>query len=175
MDADNNFLATELWQKIQRSVPIACVDFVPYRLLSDGSVLIGFILRETPDQGQRWSIAGGRLRLDETVGEALVREIESAFVGGLSLVGEAIHPPLVVEFLREKRPGFPVDLRQHALSLTHVLEVSDEEPQVRGAEVLDFRWFTFAEIIAAPATLLLGFGQEVLLDRFAVEITRQQG
>ena len=174
MAASGQRLSDYLWKTIQGSVPIACVDVLPYRMLPDGTAQLGLILRHTPSQGERWCIVGGRLLLDESVSDAVHRELADAFVGGLDLVSTELPAPLVVEFFRNQRSGFPVDTRQHALSLTHVLQVSDHSPQVQGPEARDFRWFTLAELEAGPASELMGFGQEVLLERFAHEIWRQQ-
>lgn len=173
MSASEQRVSDELWHTIQQSVPIACVDIVPYRVLQNGTTQLGLILRETPQQGQRWCIVGGRLLIDEPVSDAVHRELAEAFVGGLALVRPELPTPLIVEFFRDHRPGFPIDTRQHALSLTHVLHVSDSAPQVQGLEALDFRWFSFAELETGPASQLMGFGQEVLLGRFQAEITRQ--
>ena len=166
-------LPDNLWQTIQESIPIACVDIVPYRVLADGTAQLGLILRNTPQQGRRWCMTGGRLQLDESVSDALERQLHETFEGGLKHV-EPLPQPIIVEFFREKRPGFPVDQRQHALSLTHLLEVFDDAPVAHGDEAYDFRWFSRAELDAGPASTIMGFGQELLLDRFFAEISRQQ-
>lgn len=66
------FLPDDVYALVERSVPIACVDFVPVRMAPDGRREIGLILRDSPF-GRVWCHLGGRVQHGETVVGALRR------------------------------------------------------------------------------------------------------
>jgi ADP-ribose pyrophosphatase YjhB (NUDIX family) len=74
-------LDPEMWRQVQQLVPITCVDVLPVQLSNGdrGTIQrVGLILRETPHQGERWCLVGGRLLRKESFHEAVTREIRDA-------------------------------------------------------------------------------------------------
>ncbi|HTU15308.1 MAG TPA: NUDIX hydrolase [Solirubrobacterales bacterium] len=169
-------LDPELWETIQASVPIFCVDVLPIRPAvgteaRDGGIELGLILRNTPDQGSRWCTIGGRLELDESIEAAVSRELAAAVGDGLEpIAGLADPEPLIVEYGRRPAPGAAYDLRKHAVSLTHPRWL-DGEPSVRGEEAEAFRWWRLPDLDGS----VMGFGQESLLPRIAEAVGAASG
>lgn len=146
------WLSEKEWAWAQESLPIVCVDAMPVSF-HESELRIGLILRETPQQGQRWCLVGGRLRMDESLSNALNREWQSAF--GEQLSPTAVSKPYIVEYQRSYSPGHPWDPRKHAVSATYsVLTRKTLTPH--GTEALDFRWFAIDEL----DDRVVGFGQE---------------
>src|SRR5437868_10225007 len=87
------------WKKTQESVPITCVDVLPMRMsgsdpgLCDG---IGLILRDTPHQGQKWCLVGGRLLRNESMTEAVARQIQETLGQNVSFEIDAAAQPIYV-------------------------------------------------------------------------------
>src|SRR5438309_1951881 len=64
------------WKFVRDSVPIACVDVLPLRRdLSRNDRELGLIYRETPHQGRRWCLVGGRMFRNESLAEAAARQL----------------------------------------------------------------------------------------------------
>lgn len=159
-----------LWSTIQASVPIFCVDVLPIRSGDGDEIELGLILRDTPDQGPRWCTIGGRLELDESIEDAIRRELTEAVGDGLVPIEERTNPePLVVQYTRGHASGTTYDLRQHAVSLTYP-QWLDGEPVARGAEAVEFRWWRIGDLDGS----VMGFGQESLLPRVRAAVTLPQ-
>jgi len=162
-EADSTWIPDEEWARIQQLVPIACVDVLPVRPIT-GGVEIGLILRDTP-VGQRWCLVGGRIRLNESIREAVLRQLTSTLGDGVQCsLTKRLHPDHVAEYFSDRRDGELQDPRQHAIGLTYIVVVAGVL-QARG-EAIGFRWFTPD---ALPPTGDFGFGQrsvvEALLER----------
>jgi ADP-ribose pyrophosphatase YjhB (NUDIX family) len=156
-EAMSGWLEAADWKRAQETVPIACVDIVPIRLNTVGVIeKVGLIWRQTPHQGLRWCVVGGRLWRNESLAEAIGRQLRET-------LGEAIEyrldadpqPDYVVQYFTTAREIGSVDPRQHALTLNFCI-VLGGEPEPRG-EAIDFRWF---ERDRLPPVEEFGFGQE---------------
>lgn len=153
-------LSDRLWTTIQASVPIFCVDVAPVRVATSGHVEIGLILRATPLQGARWCVIGGRLLLDETITDAVQRQLSSAIGSSLVMAGPSPLPPLLVEYGRSPRPDGPQDPRQHSVSATVPVQMSGEGV-AQGEEARAFQWWPVKDLNGD----VMGFGQEHLVPR----------
>lgn len=140
------WLSEELWDTIQGSVPIVCVDLVP--VVRDGSgnvVRVGFIRRFTPFQSQMtWCHVGGRVNLGESLAEALARHLEETL--GLRVdLGPDPQPGYVMQYFKTPRSDAGLvsghDPRKHAVALSYLVEVPEGASAVRGGEGLEFKWF----------------------------------
>ncbi len=146
-------LPEDEWRFVQGSVPIACVDVVVWRgSPSAGGRDVGLILRDTPHEGQRWCLVGGRLLLDERLVDAVRRQVRDTL--GTEPLDVAPQPLHVAEYSRTATPG-PHDPRQHAIGMTWAVRLRGT-PAPRG-EGRDFRWFPEDDL---PE---LGFGQQEVL------------
>jgi ADP-ribose pyrophosphatase YjhB (NUDIX family) len=145
---------------VQRLVPIACVDALPYRAAGT-SAEVGLIRRWLPDKSTGWNMIGGGIHRGETVSEALTRHL-------LSSLGSRVvwadpdydNPAAVGQYFPQARPGFGVDPRKHAVALTYLVRLSGE-PAPR-EEALDFRWFGRDQL---PGGDDVGFGQAAVIER----------
>jgi ADP-ribose pyrophosphatase YjhB (NUDIX family) len=140
------------WDRVQRTMPIACVDFVPVRRGPSGAIEeVGLILRATPfDHQSMWCHLGGRIHRDETIVDAVARHSHELIGGTLELPSES-RPHAVMEWF----PGDPgpdvdaaehgVDPRKHAISVCYAVEATgDLHPAGREAE--DFKWVRLDEL-----------------------------
>lgn len=153
------WLAAEEWGRVQQLVPIVCVDVLPLRRAagsSDEAVEIGLIRRQTPHQGARWCLVGGRLLRNESLPEAICRQVmETLGPGAVVQPPVDLRPVYVAQYFSRPRVGELFDPRQHAVGLTYALMVSgDVRPQ---GEALDFAWFSPASL---PPVEAFGFEQE---------------
>jgi ADP-ribose pyrophosphatase YjhB (NUDIX family) len=152
-----DWLEDHVWKLCQQSVPIACVDALPVQREGGRIVRVGLIFRDTPHQGRRWCVVGGRLRRGESVHAALRRQVRET-LGDQARI-EAIDPTIhLAEYFPTPVPGEMHDPRQHALTPTFLIDLAGE-PCPQG-EAADFRWFDPAD---TPAPM--GFDQHLLLAR----------
>jgi ADP-ribose pyrophosphatase YjhB (NUDIX family) len=152
-------LSQEVWDQIQNTVPIACVDVLATRKASSGALEVGLIFRTTPHEGQRWCLIGGRLLRKDSFQSAVLRELSSA-LGPLvhCVVPSFAQPIFVAEYFPEKQPGRLFDPRRHAIGLTFAIEI-DGTLRPEG-EALDFQWFSPNGL---PPEASFGFGQHIVV------------
>ena len=153
------WLAEAAWVEVQRNLPILCVDALALRRLqTDGQLQVGLILRNTPHQGRRWCLIGGRVLRGELLIEAVRREWVEA-LGDSLVFGKILkNGPQIFEYRPDGVPGRPHDPRKHAVSATYGVW-TDGAGHAQGKEALEFKWFETAEVNAD----LMGFGQETVV------------
>ena len=153
-------LPPNVWLEIQRSIPITCVDLFLTRRAANGDIDCGLIFRETPHQGRRWCLIGGRLLINESFDEGINRELRSALGDKVECIQKsALQPIFVAEYFSEHRLGRLFDPRQHAIGLVFRVEIhGDVNPG--GEEALKFKWFKSSQL---PNSKLFGFGQEAVV------------
>jgi len=147
------------WREIQELVPIACVDILPLRLLrGDRNTIeaLGLIMRETPHQGRRWCLIGGRLCRNESLHDAINREIRDALGNDLRFtIKEDVQPDFVAEYFTVPRDNGGFDPRQHAIGLTFCVPIKGKiRPQ---GEAISFAWFNCFQL---PPPEEFGFDQD---------------
>ena len=168
-----NWLEPEQWKRVQETVPVTCVDVVPIRRDAAGRVVqVGLIYRDTPHQGQRWCVVGGRLCRNESFAEAIARQIRDTLGDAVRFrlgrtethtadadphAGIAEPHHVAQYFTFDRGPG-PLDPRQHAIGLTWAVEILGEA-HARG-EAVAFQWF---EIDSLPRADQCGFGQNYVV------------
>ncbi len=133
-----------LWQTVQASVPIVCVDVVPIRDGEDG-LEVGLIERTFPGSGARvWCHLGGRVQHGETVTEALTRHVTETVEGARLELPADPQPDYVMQWFPSALrtdPTFGDDPRKHAVSLCFGLRLGEDLVARSGGEGLDLRWF----------------------------------
>ncbi|MGH9548824.1 MAG: DUF4916 domain-containing protein [Terriglobales bacterium] len=155
----SEWLSEENWRAVQQRVPIACVDVLPVRKGRGGMHEVGLIFRETPYEGQRWCLIGGRLLLNELFRAAIIRQIREALGSAVKCVLErSLQPLFVVEYLPRQRRGCLFDPRQHAIGLIFSARIIGTISP--SGEALDFRWFDVRQL---PKKTSFGFGQARVL------------
>ena len=171
MSAHPNWLDADDWAWAQATLPIACVDVLPVRVGQDGRTVerVGLIHRDTPHQGRRWCIVGGRLWRDESFAQAAARQLRETL--GLDLAFEPLapdrQPDHVVQYFTSDRPDGLLDPRQHAVTLCFVVPIAGGEA-TPGGEAFDFRWFPPDRL---PPPSAWGFRQ----DEVAAACLRRRG
>ena len=154
-----HWLPVEDWRKVQRCLPIVCVDVLPIRRRQGELRDIGLVFRETPHQGRQWCLIGGRLQYNELLTEGVERELREALGDKIIFTCFGSDEPLkVAQYLPTPDKGELYDPRQHALALTYVVELSGEiTPQ---GEALEFSWFPVAGLAEMQG---IGFGQQPII------------
>lgn len=137
-----HYIPDDLYTHIEQSIPIPCVDFVPFRRGESGTE-VGLIWRESPF-GQVWCHLGGRIQLGETVGDAIRRHARDTLDVEIDL-GPDPQPVWVYQwFPGDVRPQAGLvaghDPRKHAIGLSFVVDLTGEEPHPQD-EALDFAYF----------------------------------
>jgi ADP-ribose pyrophosphatase YjhB (NUDIX family) len=144
------------WLQIQNLVPIACVDVVPLQVSNEIIEGIGLILRETPHQGRRWCLVGGRLFRNESLTDAIRREIRAALGEQARFtLKKDIQPDYVAQYFTVHKESAGFDPRRHAVGLTFCVPIHGNiHPQ---GEALSFMWFRPSQL---PAPEEFGFNQD---------------
>jgi len=142
MEQNPNWLAADDWKWVQDTMPIACADVVPVQLTGDGKTIqkIGLIHRDTPHQGMRWCMVGGRMWRNESLAEAASRQLRETLGPSVRFaIDPDRQPDFVVQYFTTPRAiGFH-DPRQHAITLAIVVPIEGEITAM--GEAAAFRWF----------------------------------
>jgi ADP-ribose pyrophosphatase YjhB (NUDIX family) len=162
------FLEAEVWENIQQQVPIVCVDVV---VMSNGATRYGLISRETADEGRKLCLTGGRIYRNETVAEAISRQLLTTLGGAISFeLDDEPQPLYVAQYFPDLRDGHGWDSRKHAVALTFVVDIAGPvEPM---GEACDFIWFP---IDHRPERDEMGFAQHFALNRCLQALARRRG
>ncbi|MDZ8170731.1 DUF4916 domain-containing protein [Microbacterium xanthum] len=144
------FLPRDQYELIERTMPIACVDFVPVRTTADGHREVGLILRDSPF-GQVWCHLGGRIHRGETIRDALQRHATDTLGTRLALDDDPQPTRVHQWFPSDLQPDLAIDHgsdpRKHAIGLSFIVELDgDPSPQ---NEALDFA-FVPADALPEP-------------------------
>jgi ADP-ribose pyrophosphatase YjhB (NUDIX family) len=144
------------WHEIQRQVPITCLDLLLTRRSRVGIFAVGLIYRETPHQGRRWCLIGGRMLLNEAFQAGAERQVrETLGQRNGVMLGQSPQPLLVTEYFSVERPRALFDPRQHAVAMVFSGRLRGKTVRPQG-EALDFRWFRMDDL---PRQAEFGFGQ----------------
>lgn len=152
-------LPPEQYALVERSIPLACVDFIPVRdNAPSGPLELGLILRESPF-GQVWCHLGGRIRRGESIRGALLRHAAETLRTSLDLP-EDPQPDDVFQWFPPTdtpydAPEHGEDPRKHAIGLSFLVKmIGDPVPQ---NEALDFGYFPLDALPVPlwPGTLAL--------------------
>ncbi|MCT9819040.1 DUF4916 domain-containing protein [Microbacterium sp. W1N] len=121
-------LPPELYSEIERSMPLACVDFVPVRRASNRVAEIGLILRDSPF-GRVWCHLGGRILRGETIAGAIRRHATDTLGDVVVELPADPQPDYVYQWFPPDdtpadAPPHGVDPRKHAIGLSFVVTLS---------------------------------------------------
>ena len=152
---ETQLLPDAKWKALQLCIPITCVDVLLIREVNKSTFEIGLIYRNTPHQGRRWCLIGGRLFLNEPLRDAVARQVHDAIGKHVRCILPAnLQPLFIAEYFSKRVSGSLFDPRKHAIGLTFVVQIQGQtQPQ---GEAIDFRWFTLDQL---PNSKYFGFGQ----------------
>ncbi len=159
IEIEQDLLPDDEWKKIQKEIPIVCVDAIPVKVVGNTIEQVGLIFRETYYTGNKWAFIGGRVLYKETIEQALYRQIYETLGTKINfkiLTNEKY--AYVAQYFPDKINDYGYDPRKHAVSFTYVI-VLDGEPFAQG-EALKFQWFNLALL---PDDKEIGFGQGTML------------
>ena len=164
------FIDGDLWSQVETALPIACVDVLPVQLDTNSRITaIGLILRVTHVGERKWCLVGGRVLYEETLREAIARQITSTLGDHTEygvLNGE--RPVTVAQYAPSGSPRFLRDPRKHAIGITYLATLAGD---VRTCgEALAFRWFTRDSTVERSE---VGFDQDQVIDTCVAYIDQQ--
>jgi len=141
MTENPNWLSADDWKWVQDHMPIPCADVVPVRLGAGKTIAkIGLIYRDTPHQGMRWCMVGGRMWRNESLAEAAGRQLRETLGPGVRFEIDAERQPdFVVQYFTARRLIGYLDPRQHAITLAIVVPIDGEIAAM--GEAASFKWF----------------------------------
>ena len=153
------WLNPEQYRLVQASVPIVCVDIVPLKMNGSAIDAIGLILRDTPHQGRRWCLVGGRVLRDESLAQAAARHLRETLGNAIRFsLDPDIQPVYVSQYFPTPRPPGVLDPRQHSVAMNYLVPI---EGEVRaGGEAHQFQWFPPTSL---PTPTEFGFQQDLVL------------
>jgi ADP-ribose pyrophosphatase YjhB (NUDIX family) len=150
--ASTGCLSEEDYALVRASVPLPCVDLLPWRSAA-GGVEVGLITRLTERGEPGYALVGGRVRHDETLAAALNRHVTETLGDGVAIGAVDTSLPLgVYEYFPDGRNGL-VDPTKHAIALTYAAPLSGSPRP--GGEASAFDWFPAD---ALPPENAFGFG-----------------
>jgi ADP-ribose pyrophosphatase YjhB (NUDIX family) len=160
------WLSDEAYRQARETVPIACVDVLPWRDTPAGRK-IGLITRMGERGQPALSLVGGRVLRNETLEAALARHLSETLGTGVSWDPvETARPLAVVEYFPEPGAGPFVDPAKHAVAMTYATRLHGE-PRPAG-EAHDFAWFDAAD---SPPPEQFGFGHGEVVRRLLRELS----
>ena len=163
IDTRNSWLQPEAIADVRDRIPLLYVDAVPVRTDDNGVVShVGLLLRQAADGSISRMVVSGRVMLNETIREALMRNLEKD-LGPLALpkLPPEPSPFTVAEYFRDPSISGYHDPRQHAVALAYVVPVSGECHPTQKA--LDLAWFTPAEAVSDQVRKEMTGGQDRLI------------
>ena len=136
----NKYIPQGLFNKIQKSVPIVCVDIVFLRRSNDGAEILLFKRAIFPEQG-KWCVPGGRMLKGETIQRVINRQAEREL---------GVKVKILSPFTSNNPAGVfsdPVtDVRKHFVSLAYPVLITGGQPRKSGPEFSEFRWFSINKL-----------------------------
>lgn len=154
------WLEEQAYRQIQDSVPIACVDIITLRTNERGGIeAIGLIFRDTPHQGRRWCLVGGRVMRNESLAAAASRQLRETLGESVQFrIEPDAQPVYVSQYFTIRQPVGVIDPRQHSITANYCIEIAGRiEPR---GEALGFRWYAPN---ALPGSNEFGFEQDRVL------------
>lgn len=154
--ANDRWIPDELYQQIQRSVPIVCVDLLP---LSADLTGVGLIRRDTYDGKQGLCLVGGAILFDEHIHEALSRHVRTTLGDNVEFQHESLRFEAVYQYFVTPRQSELHDPRKHAVALVYSGVIRGEAVPAGEAHSFDFY-----SLDALPPADAFGFGQDRVVD-----------
>lgn len=146
------YVSDELYLKITDSVPIVCVDLVPYDAQSKK---IGVITRATGSQAGKLALIGGRVKKNESIDQAIQRHLSTDLdITDFSFYknNSVIRPFYVQQYYHGEYPGkgfAAFDPTKHAIALSYIIIISGNP--IAKLEASEFHWIDASELPKSSA------------------------
>jgi len=138
-------------------MPIPCVDVLPVQVDQIGKIIkVGMIFRDTPHQGKRWCMVGGRMWRNESFVEAATRQLRETLGADVQFTMKPdAQPHYIAQYFTSTREVGYLDPRQHAVTMVFAVAISGAIKP--GGEASGFEWFDLNKI---PDGTRSGFRQD---------------
>ena len=162
----SRWIPDELFQAIQKNMPVACVDLLVLRKTKTGALETLLIKRKIyPEQG-KWCLIGGRILKDEYTKDTIKRQAKIEL--GVSV---KILPPW-----NETMPfavfNDPIsDKQKHFVVLAYPVAITKGKVKSSGPEFSEARWFPLNKL---PSDSTFGFYHAKVLAMFSHHIKKNQ-
>ena len=152
----SKWIPDELFQIIQKSVPIACVDLIILRKGRKGHIETLLIKRKIYPEIGKWCLIGGRILYGERAQDALKRQAKREL--GVSV---KIIPPCQATMPIMSLSDPVADKQKHFVVLVYPVTIIEGTVRKIGPEFSEAKWFLLNKI---PKTL--GFAHRQELESF---------
>ena len=160
------YLPEETYELVRASVPMASVDLLPWRE-RDGVREVLLIRRLDRRGDECWCWIGGRVHIDEGIGDAARRHMVESVGPDLEFLPiDGSRPDVVVEYPRTPREDGPFDEAQHSIGLTFLVATAGGRIAPVG-EALDACWFPIDDL---PTDDEFSFGQADTIRALALRL-----
>lgn len=173
-------MSDDEWRRAQEILPIACVDVLPIQVkkrTGHDSIpeieKVFLIWRNTPHQGTRWCLIGGRMFHGFSLGKSVEDQLKVTLNVSIP-VPPTEQPTYVAQYRPFPGEGFHVDPRRHAVGYTYCLKVDEKqfkpvpkeelkniEYEGIKSEARDYEWFRLDQL---PQPHEFGFGQHLVVN-----------
>lgn len=152
----SDLIPNGLFQTIQRSIPIACIDLIVLRKNNQGMIETLLIKRRIYPEIGKWCLIGGRIIKGEQIEDTIYRQAK-------------IELGIEVEILSPWNKGNPVivlsdpvsDIQKHFIVLVYAVTIKKGKVRGSGPESSEMKWFLLDKI---PKKL--GFAHKEELNAF---------
>lgn len=152
----SKWIPDSLFQSIQKTVPIACVDLVVLRKGKKGSLEILLVKRKIYPEEKEWCLIGGRILKDEETKKTIVRQAKKEL--GVSV---KILKPWDEETPFAAYNDHKSDAQKHFVVLTFPVIIIKGNINRSGPEFSEAKWFAL-DALPTP----LGFHHKHALAMF---------
>ncbi len=151
----SRWIPDELFQAIQKNMPVACVDLIVLRRKRAGILETLLIKRKIYPEERKWCLIGGRILKDEYTKDTIKRQAKEELGVSVKILPPwSEHMPFAVF-------NDPVsDAQKHFVVLVYPVAVTKGKPKASGPEFSEARWFPLNKL--PPAARIAFYHSKVL-------------
>lgn len=157
----SKWIPDKLFQIIQRSIPIACVDLIIIRKNNNDIIETLLIKRKIYPEIGKWCLIGGRIIKGERVSDTIRRQAKIELGVSVDIVSPWNETTPIISL------SDPLsDTQKHFVVLVYPVTISEGQIRESGPEFSEAKWFTLEK-----TPNVLGFAHRRELDSF-IKTTR---
>lgn len=131
----------QLFELIQKSIPIVCVDLIVFRKKDRAGLEVLLVKRKIPPEIGKWVLIGGRVIKGETLKQAIQRQARRE----LSVTVRILPPWDYNSPIRVfDNPKF--DPQKHAIALAYPVIIKEGAARMSGPEFSEAQWFDTSKL-----------------------------
>lgn len=132
----SKWIPDSLFQTIQKTIPIACVDLIILRKNNRGALETLLIKRKIYPEEKKWCLIGGRILKDEGTKKTIARQAKEEL--GVSV---RILKPWTEETPFAVYNNSVADKQKHFVTLTFPVVITKGSVKTSGPEFSEAKWF----------------------------------